>query len=328
MTEPGIGAAYLAAEGYEEALAQELARRGASLASWHGRLALSPDPPVTAAWSLNTWLAPRVITIASIADAATQLRALQRNWAGYTPLHHRRATLISERLPHVSARPLAFPAAAPTAPLGSWTLLTPTSLLASPACSSPFPNGEARFVEDRAGPPSRAYLKLWEALALLRRWPEPGQTCLDLGAAPGGWTWALARLGARVTAIDKAPLDPAIAAMDGVSEVIDSAFALDPAAWRAAHGVVDWLVCDVIAYPARSLRMMRGWIEAGAARNIVCTLKFQGETDHATAEAFAALPAPLASGPSGAGGQVRHLFHNKHELTFLWPSCKMTGEQR
>jgi len=24
------------------------------------------------------------------------------------------------------------------------------------------PNGEIRFVEDRIGPPSRAYLKLWE----------------------------------------------------------------------------------------------------------------------------------------------------------------------
>jgi 23S rRNA (cytidine2498-2'-O)-methyltransferase len=37
-------------------------------------------------------------------------------------------------------------------------------------------------------------------------------------------------------------------------------------------------------------------------------VKFQGATDHASAEAFAAIP----------GGRLQHLFHNKHELTFLW----------
>ncbi len=311
-----IRAAYLAAEGFEKPLAEELARRGAGLSAWHGRLALSPDAPVAAAWALNTWTAPVTLAIGSIGDAASKLRAIQRNWAAYAPLHHRRAALIAERLPHVSARPLVFPAAAPTAPLGAWTLLAPDTLLASGACTSSFPNGEARFVEDREGPPSRAYLKLWEALALLRRWPGPGEACLDLGAAPGGWTWALAKLGARVTAIDKAPLDPATAAMTGVTALAESAFALDPARWTAMHGVVDWLVCDVIAYPARSLRMIRAWIEAEAVRNVVCTLKFQGETDHDAAEGFAAIP----------GGTLRHLSHNKHELTFLWPMPGRGGD--
>ncbi len=305
----GIASAYLAADGFEAPLEEELARRGARIEAWHGRLALSPDPPVPAAWALNAWTDPVTLAIASIGDAATRLRAIQRNWALYGPLHHRRAALIAERLPHVSAKPLAFPAAAPAAPLGSWTLLEAGTLLASGACTSPFANGEARFVEDREGPPSRAYLKLWEALALLRRWPGGGETCLDLGAAPGGWTWVLATLGARVIAVDKAPLDAAIAAMEGVTDLQDSAFAIDPAAWTTERGVIDWLVCDVIAYPQRSLRMIRAWIDAGAVRNVLCTLKFQGETDHEAAEGFAAIP----------GGALRHLFHNKHELTFLWP---------
>lgn len=305
----GIAAAYLAAPGFERELAEELARRGARLVRWHGRLALSPDPPVPAAWAVNVWLAPREHAIASIADAARQLRAIQRNWAMYAPLLHRRAALIAARLPHVSAKPLVFPAAAPTAPLGGWTLLAPDRLLASPACTSPFPNGEARFVEDRTGPPSRAYLKLWEALALLRRWPGPGALCLDLGAAPGGWTWALARLGARVLAVDKAPLDPRVAQLPGVEVRQGSAFALDPVAWRRAHGPLDWLVSDVVAYPARLLRLVRRWIDAGAVRNLVCTVKFQGPTDHAAAEAFAAIP----------GAWLRHLWHNRHELTFAWP---------
>lgn len=303
-----VRAAYLAAAGFERTLGEELARRGAVVSAWHGRLALSPDPPVASAWALNAWCDCRVETIGSIGDAAARLRALQRNWVAYAPVHHRRAMLIAARLPHVSAKPLAFPAAAPAAPLGSFTLLDPATLLASPVCSSPFPNGEARFVEDRSGPPSRAYLKLWEALARLRRWPRPGETCLDLGAAPGGWSFVLASLGARVIAVDKAPLDPTVTALPNVTVRRESAFSLDPVRWRQEQGPIDWLCSDVIAYPRRLLRLVRAWIAADAARRIVCTIKFQGDTDHAAADDFAALP----------GSRLWHLFHNKHELTFVW----------
>ena len=220
-----------------------------------------------------------------------------------TALNHRRAALVQEKLPHVSAKPIVFPAAAPNAPLGAWTLLAPDRMLAAARCNSPFPNGEVVLIEDKLGPPSRAYLKLWEALVRLRRWPQPGERCLDLGASPGGWTWVLAKLGATVVAIDKAPLDPKVSAMPGVEWRGESAFALDP----ASVGPVDWLFSDIVCYPARLLRLVERWREAGLVRNFVCTLKFQGETDHDTAEAFAAMP----------GATVLHLSHNKHELTFL-----------
>lgn len=300
--------AYLAAAGYETQLAVELTRRGVSVACWHGRLALSEDAPTACAWALNIWRDPRAIPIRSIADGAAKLRALQRNWWPYAPLYYRRAMLIAKRLPYVSAKPLVFPGSAPEAPLGSFTLLAPDLVLASPDCSSPFPNGEARFIEDRAGPPSRAYLKLWEAFALLRRWPQAGETCLDLGASPGGWTWALASLGARVIAVDKAPLTPRIALLPNVTVRQESAFALDPLRWRETQGVVDWLCSDVVAYPRRLLRLVRAWIAAGAAKRILCTVKFQGETDHDALDAFAQIP----------GAWLRHLSHNKHEVTVAW----------
>lgn len=293
--------AYLAPEGLEAVLAEELARAGARISAWHGRLALSPDPPVASAWALDIWTAPREIPVASIRSAAAALRAMQRNWSAYEAAHHRRMALVADALPPVKARPLEFPAPAPAAHLGAWTLLAPGLMLASPTKSSPFVNGECRFVEDRAGPPSRAYLKLWEACTRLGAHPGPGEACIDLGAAPGGWTWALARLGARVTAVDKADLASAVAAMPGVSLRRESAFALAPEP-------VDWLFSDVIAYPARLLALVRRWIAADAARHIVCTVKFQGATDHDAAAAFAAIP----------GARLAHLFHNKHELTFAW----------
>ena len=221
--------------------------------------------------------------------------------------------LIQARLPMISAKPLVFGAPAPTAPLGSWTLLDANTLLASPRCTSPFPNGEARFVPDRTTPPNRAYLKLWEALTLIGRYPGPGEVCLDLGSSPGGWSWVLAQTGARVISVDKAPLAPEVAQLRNVEHRRESAFALDP----AAIGPVDWLFCDIACYPARLLALVERWLAAtgqaggmkaqGTCRRFVCTLKFQGKTDHQVAARFAAIP----------GSTLRHLFHNKHELTWI-----------
>ncbi|WP_084602563.1 SAM-dependent methyltransferase [Rubritepida flocculans] len=292
-----IRAAYLADAGYEEALAEELRRSGRGIARWHGLLALSPDPPAPAAWALEVWDSPRGIPAPSIKAAADALRAIQRNWSLVPGAHHRRAALIEARLPPVKARPLVFPEPPPASHLGGWALLEPELILASPTKSSPFPGGVVRFVEDREGPPSRAYLKLWEALTRLGRHPQPGERCLDLGASPGGWSWALARLGARVRAVDKAPLDPRVLAMPGVEWVQESAFALSPEP-------VEWLFSDVICYPARLLALVRRWLPV--ARNLVCTVKFQGPTDHDIAAEFAAIP----------GAAVFHGAHNKHELTF------------
>lgn len=293
---------YLAPDGYLEQLRSELTRDGIAIEAEHDRLLLVAGEPRPAAWAQNTWFDVQRIAIGSIADAANKLRAIQRNWSLYAPLLHRRATLIQAKLPVVRAKPLAFPAPLPPAPLGSWTLVDANTLLAAARCSSPFPHGEARFVEDREAPPNRAYLKLWEALTLIGRHPGPGELCLDLGASPGGWTWVLQQLGARVIAVDKAPLEPRIAALPGVETRQVSAFSLDP---RKSEPV-DWLCSDVVCYPARLLAFVQRWLEAGTCRNFVCTLKFQGATDHDTARAFAAIP----------GSRLMHLHHNKHELTW------------
>ena len=53
-----IRSAYLAADGFEQPLAEELARAGVGVSTWHGRLAISPDPPHPAAWAMDVWTAP------------------------------------------------------------------------------------------------------------------------------------------------------------------------------------------------------------------------------------------------------------------------------
>ncbi|HYB11373.1 MAG TPA: SAM-dependent methyltransferase [Alphaproteobacteria bacterium] len=294
-----IETGYLAPEGFERQLAEELDE----ISVRHGRLFLAPGPARRPAWAQNIWYKPQRLTIRSIADGARQLRDVQRNWALYDFQLHRRARLIQDRLPHVSSKPLRFPSTPPTAPLGSWTLLDERTILASPHCSSPFRHGEVEFVEDRKGPPNRAYLKLWEVFTLLGEHPRSGERCLDLGASPGGWTWVLACLGAQVVSVDKAPLDATVASYANVEHRAMSAFALEP----REIGPVDWLFSDIACYPRRLLRLVETWLASELVGRFVCTIKFQGETDHATARAFAAIP----------GSRLFHLHHNKHELTWI-----------
>jgi 23S rRNA (cytidine2498-2'-O)-methyltransferase len=231
------------------------------------------------------------------------LKSIQRNWALFPVAFHGRAKLVEEQLPPVKPKPLVFPAAPPTAPLGSWTLIDANTIVAAQRCSSPFRHGEMIFAENREAPPNRAYLKLWDAFTTLGMRPAEGELCLDLGASPGGWSWVLHETGARVIAVDKAALDPRIAALPRLEFRKESAFGLAPDAVEP----VDWLCSDVVCYPARLLTLVRRWLDSGRAKRFVCTLKFQGETDHATAREFAAIP----------GSRLVHLFHNKHELTWI-----------
>ncbi len=298
---PHVG--YLAAEGFEAQLDHDL--RGREVVLKHGRLRLVRGAPEPMPWARNTWLAPEVRRIASIGDAARTLKAVQRNWVPLPVVAHRRVALIGEKLPFIRFKPHPFGAPPPTAPLGSFTLLDRDTMLFSGACSAPFAHGEIAFDEDTEGPPSRAYRKLWEVFTLYADAPAAGARCLDIGASPGGWTWVLAEAGANVVAVDKAPLDPAIAARPNVDARQGSAFALSPAEFEAPF---DWFFSDVICYPARLLALVERFREAGAAKRFVCTLKFQGETDHETAARFAAIP----------GSRLVHLAHNRHELTWIW----------
>lgn len=297
------GAVYLAPHGFEAELHEELTRTGRRPVFVRERLMGTEQPPAHAAWAENVWLAPRFLPFASINDGARQLKAIQRNWALYSTAEHRRAALIRDALPKVSARPHVFGTPAPTAPLGSWTLWSRDLILASPACSSPFPNGEVRFAENKQDPPNRAYLKLWEFFTRIGKQPGPGDLCLDLGSSPGGWSWVLAGLGARVFSVDKAPLSPSIASHPLINHCSGSAFSLDP----GFAGGASWLFSDVACYPDRLYSFVKRWIDAGCDTSIVCTIKLTGRTNFIDLDRFSAIE----------NSRIIHLFANKHELTWF-----------
>jgi 23S rRNA (cytidine2498-2'-O)-methyltransferase len=322
---PLSGRVYQAVSGFEDHLARELGQ----FETW-GPLFYAAEPPAQAFWHQNTWLNPVRIEFGSISDAATALRGIQRNWAPALFTQFRRGALIAEKLPSISSRPRPFPWDIPAVPMGAWTLLDEHTMIASARCSSPFPNGVIEFAEDKEGPPSRAYLKLWEALTLCGKMPAAGMRCLDAGASPGGWTWALAKLGAKVTAVDRAPLEDRVAAMAGVSFIKHDAFTLKP----EDIGPVDWVFSDVICYPSRLYEWVEKWLASGLCKNFICTIKMQGspnegtaarpdtagEPDFETPKKFAAITDPDgtdADGPDGVVHKVLHLYHNKHELTWI-----------
>ena len=169
-----------------------------------------------------------------------------------------------------------------------------------------WPAGDAPVAIDRA-PPSRAYQKLEEAFAWMGTAPRAGETCVDLGAAPGGWTATLVKYGARVLAVDRAPLTPTLARHRLVASVIGNAFTYVPAT------PVDWLVCDVVCEPPRSLALCDAWLSGGLCQNLVVTVKFKGRTGYGVLGELATLFARLRP----AFARVKQLAHNKNEVTVM-----------
>ena len=123
-----------------------------------------------------------------------------------------------------------------------------------------------------AGAPSRSTLKLVEAIHTFLGEHElelmhAGMRAVDLGAAPGGWTWQLAHRGLRVTAVDNGPLkgeiedDPLVTHLrvDGLSYL--------------PRKPVDWMVCDIVEQPSRIATLVARWIGEGHARHAIFNLK-------------------------------------------------------
>ena len=115
--------------------------------------------------------------------------------------------------------------------------------------------------------PSRAFAKLVEAELRLGRGIQTGETCVDLGAAPGSWTYVAVSRGASVIAVDRSPLREDLMRSRQVDFRPGDAFRFQP------PRPVDWLLCDVIAAPERTAELLLEWLRRGWCRHFVVTLK-------------------------------------------------------
>ncbi len=210
------------------------------------------------------------------------------------------------------ARPGAAEAGAlpPEAPVVQLVLPASGGVLAGAlparALLSTFPGGRARMKVPGSAP-SRSAMKLAEAFAWLGLGPDKGEVCVDLGAAPGGWTFVLLARGARVHAVDSAKLAPQVARDRRVTHVRRSAFDFEP------PEPVDWLLCDMVQKPQDVAALLAKWAKRRWARLLLANVKLPMKRRVA---AVAEARRTLESG-GWRDLRVRHLYHDRDEVTLF-----------
>jgi len=173
--------------------------------------------------------------------------------------------------------------------------------------------GQCRMADDPAAP-SRSYLKTEEAFAAMGREPVAGESVIDLGAAPGGWSYSAAKRGATVLAIDNGPMKGGAKDHPLIEHRRDDAFKFMPAPGET----YEWLLCDLVEEPHHVIRLIEQWLKNGHCRHFVVNLKF------GRANALKLLDEVLDPHgriqPYCTELRVRHLFHDRDEFTLMGKS--------
>jgi 23S rRNA (cytidine2498-2'-O)-methyltransferase len=182
-----------------------------------------------------------------------------------------------------------------------------------PGNSSPWLMGIPRLKFPR-GAPSRSTLKLEEAFLTFLDDPQeslrPGMAAVDLGAAPGGWTFQLTRRHIKVTAVDNGNLAPGLLDTGLVEHLRMDAFRYRPSK------PVDWLVCDVVEQPARIAALVGDWVASGLCRNTIFNLKLpMNKRYEAVKRCRGLIEARLGSALTDYTLAFKQLYHDRAEIT-------------
>ena len=180
---------------------------------------------------------------------------------------------------------------------------------------SPLVNGIPRLKFPREAP-SRSTLKLEEALLTFLDADErevlfrPGLTAVDLGAAPGGWTWQLVRRGLKVTAVDNGPMQRALLDSGLVDHRREDGFRFRP------RRPVDWLLCDMVEQPPRIAALMGDWLADGLCRRALFNLKLPMKRRYESLRVgLDGLAARLDAKARGHRLLCKQLYHDREEVT-------------
>ncbi len=180
---------------------------------------------------------------------------------------------------------------------------------ADPDATAPYPQGIPRLKLPRDAP-SRSTLKLDEAFLVLlddderARWLKPGMSAVDLGAAPGGWTWQLVRRSIRVIAVDNGPMDRAVMDSGIVEHLREDGFRYRP------KKPVDWLVCDMVEQPQRVAELMARWIGEGQCRRVIFNLKLPMKKRYEETQRCLDRVRQVS-----ADVRAKQLYHDREEIT-------------
>lgn len=182
-----------------------------------------------------------------------------------------------------------------------------------------YPGGEQRMAFD-SGSPSRSYLKLAEALTYMRSRPLPGQSAVDLGAAPGGWTYYLIKQGCLVTAVDNGPLKikNTKPGHQGSYTVIKT----DGMRFKPTETRYDWLCCDMLVPPRQTLELLARWIEQRWMKAFVVNMKLPQKNP---LELIHETQAYLSS-QNLAYFKIKQLYHDRDEATIMGEIVDRVGD--
>ncbi len=184
-----------------------------------------------------------------------------------------------------------------------------------PGQAAPRPMGIPRLKLSKHAP-SRSALKLEEALITFLSPDErkellrAGLEAVDLGAAPGGWTWQLVREGVMVTAVDNGPMADELAASHQVEHRREDGFTFRP------ERPVEWLVCDMVEKPIRVAALMAEWMARGDCRRAIFNLKLpMKKRQQAVMECREWIADRLVEAEVPFEMDIRQLYHDRDEVT-------------
>ncbi|MEH6628145.1 MAG: 23S rRNA (cytidine(2498)-2'-O)-methyltransferase RlmM [Motiliproteus sp.] len=190
-----------------------------------------------------------------------------------------------------------------------------------PNNSSPEPMG-IRRLKFPGEAPSRSTLKLDEAfLTFLNKKQQeqhlgPGCTAVDLGAAPGGWTWQLVKRHFRVISVDNGPMAPSLMETGQVRHAQEDGFKYRPSK------KVNWMVCDIADKPNKVAELAASWIVNGGCQRTIFNLKLPMKKRYqAVQEAIDVMVSVLGEQADDYDLDIKHLYHDREEVTcYLRPS--------
>jgi len=164
--------------------------------------------------------------------------------------------------------------------------------------------------------PSRSTLKLEEAIHWFLSTEEQqqlfvaGMKAVDLGAAPGGWSWQLVQRGLLVTAIDNGSMDSRLMQTNMVDHYRIDAFKFMP------DHAVDWLVCDMIERPLLVSKLIASWFKQRKCRHAIFNLKLPMKQRLQTVQQCKQLIQQTLDGAQiGHKIQLKQLYHDREEIT-------------
>ena len=164
--------------------------------------------------------------------------------------------------------------------------------------------------------PSRSYLKLAEAFEVFldakdqAQHLKPRMTAVDLGAAPGGWTWQLVQRGLQVIAVDNGPLKGAAAGHPSIKHLRQDGFRYRP------QRPVDWLVCDMVEQPQRVAALMTEWFINGLTQHVIFNLKLpMKKRVAALQDALNGIRTALNNKGIRYRLEAKQLYHDREEVT-------------